>query len=70
MCLTGLLHDNITPTSVTVVVPETHPCYFISWLLMQVTPSHVFLYALINPEHRCNSFQPDQKMWSEEYVNV
>lgn len=32
---------SITPT----FVPETHPCYFISWLLMQVTPSHVFLYA-------------------------
>lgn len=70
MRLTSLLCDNVTPTFVTEVLPETHPCYLISWLLIEVTPSHVLLNAPINPEHHFTSVQPDQKTWSEEYVNV
>lgn len=72
MCLTSLLRDNVTPTFVNVVVPETRPCHLISWLLIEVTPSHVLLNAPINPEHHCSLVQPDQKRWSEseEHVNV
>ena len=70
MCFASFCCDNVTPISVTVALPETRPCFLISWQLIEVKTSHILLNAPFNLEQHGSSVLPDQKRWPEQCVNV